>query len=288
MNNIRLYGDKPYRVAVVHGGPGAPGSVAAVARELSRDMGVMEPLQTATSLDGQIEELHDVLAKHSNLPVILIGYSWGAWLVYLMAARYPETVAKLIMVGSPAFRSEYVRLLSQTRLSRLSPEERAEFNELLIYLHNPEADGKDDKMARLGELAEQADSYDPITIATDKQDMIKADGNMYSGVWNEAAAMRSSGELVDYAQRLTCPVVAIHGDYDSSPAAGAEEPLRGLIKDFRFTVLERCGHSPWKERHAHERFYEVLRQEITTSPQPAAHGPQPAAHGPQPTARSPR
>lgn len=266
LTNVRLYGERPYGVAVVHGGPGAPGSVAAVARELSKAMGVLEPLQTATTLEGQIEELHQVLVQYGDLPVTLIGHSWGAWLVYLMAARHPQAVAKLIMVGSGAFRSEYVKQLSQTRLSRLSPEERAEFNKLIAYLHNAESTGKDEKIARLGELAEKADSYAPIVIKTDELDLIKADGNMYASVWNEAAAWRSSGELLQYAQQLTCPVVAIHGDYDSSPAAGVQEPLAGLIQDFRFIVLERCGHSPWKETYAQERFYEVLREEITANP----------------------
>ena len=55
MENLRIYGRKPYAIAVVHGGPGAPGSIAPVARELSKDMGVLEPLQTKDSLEGQIE-----------------------------------------------------------------------------------------------------------------------------------------------------------------------------------------------------------------------------------------
>jgi translation elongation factor EF-4 len=57
MINIRKYGSAPYRVAVVHGGPGAPGSVAAVARELAKGCGILEPLQTATTVAGQVDEL---------------------------------------------------------------------------------------------------------------------------------------------------------------------------------------------------------------------------------------
>lgn len=46
-SNVRLYGGKPYKAAVVHGGPGALGTVAAIARVLSKDLGVIEPLQTS-------------------------------------------------------------------------------------------------------------------------------------------------------------------------------------------------------------------------------------------------
>jgi hypothetical protein len=52
MDNLRKYGREPYTLALIHGGPGAPGEMAPVARELSRAYGVLEPLQTATTLNG--------------------------------------------------------------------------------------------------------------------------------------------------------------------------------------------------------------------------------------------
>ncbi len=80
MDNLRFYGSPPFRVAVLHGGPGAPGEMAPVAQELAHERGVLEPLQTAETVDGQVEELRAVLETHANLPVTLIGWSWGAWL----------------------------------------------------------------------------------------------------------------------------------------------------------------------------------------------------------------
>jgi len=46
--------------AIIHGGPGAPGSMATVARELASDWGILEPLQTVTSLEGQMQELREL------------------------------------------------------------------------------------------------------------------------------------------------------------------------------------------------------------------------------------
>jgi len=63
MKNLRKYGNSPFSIAVIHGGPGAPGEMAPVARELSSGWGILEPLQTAASLEGQVEELYDVLQK---------------------------------------------------------------------------------------------------------------------------------------------------------------------------------------------------------------------------------
>ena len=57
MDNLRMYGSKPYFVAVIHGGPGVPGEMAPVARELSLNTGILEPLQAAETVEGQVEEL---------------------------------------------------------------------------------------------------------------------------------------------------------------------------------------------------------------------------------------
>ena len=40
VDNLRMYGNKPYVVAVIHGGPGALGEMAPVARELSLNTGI--------------------------------------------------------------------------------------------------------------------------------------------------------------------------------------------------------------------------------------------------------
>ena len=97
MTNLRKHGKEPFRIAVIHGGPCAPGEMAPVARELSADWGVLEPLQTAASVEGQIEELHGVLNDNADLPVVLVGFSWGAWLGFMLAALYPAFVRKLIL-----------------------------------------------------------------------------------------------------------------------------------------------------------------------------------------------
>ena len=126
MENLRVYGSPPYNVAVIHGGPGAPGEMAPVARELSSTAGVLEPLQTAASLEGQVQEFHDVLQESGDPPMTLIGWSWGAWLGFILASRYPDMVGKLILVSSGPFEEEYAADITETRLKRLNEEEREE------------------------------------------------------------------------------------------------------------------------------------------------------------------
>jgi pimeloyl-ACP methyl ester carboxylesterase len=261
MMNLRAHGVAPFRVAVVHGGPGAAGEMAPVARRLADKHGVLEPLQTELSVQGQVEELRNILLSQATLPVVLVGFSWGAWLSILLASKSPELVRKLVLVSSGGFIEASAKGLSDRRLSRLRDEERAEFQAFLAALNDPEIQNKDALFSTLGRLAAKADAYDPIDDA-EEPDPISVSAEIFRRVWSEAAEMRRTGVLLHYVQSLTCPVVALHGDSDPHLAAGVFEPLSASVADFRFVLLTNCGHTPWRERRARERFYEILLAEI--------------------------
>lgn len=259
MRNLRAYGKAPFHVAVIHGGPGAAGEMAPVARELASGWGVLEPLQTARSVKGQIEELRTVMKKNGDIPVFLIGFSWGAWLSYILAARYPSLVKKLILVASGPFEEKYVAGIQETRLSRLSEEERAEVESLIEIIENPATKERDEAFARFGALFSKADTYDPIEH---EPEPIDYQVDIFQGVWDEAAELRRSGKLLELGKRIKCPVVAIHGDYDPHPAEGVQKPLSAVLKSFRLILLENCGHKPWIERQARDKFYRILKEEL--------------------------
>lgn len=260
--NPRTYGTAPFTVAVVHGGPGAGGEMAPVARELAKSRGVLEPIQTATTLEGQVDELRTLLEAHADLPVTLIGYSWGAWLSFIVAARYSAMVGKLILVGSGPFEEKYVAALQSTRMSRLSAEERAAFDATITALGDPATEDTSTHLVRLGALATKTDTYDPIPDAFQEADLVDLQGDVFQVVWNNAAEMRRNGELLALGHRIQCPVAAIHGDYDPHPAEGVEKPLAAILGNFRIILLKDCGHTPWIERQAKGEFYSILEQEL--------------------------
>lgn len=230
-----------------------------MARELSRLWGVLEPLQTATSLEEQVMELKGVLEEDGEPPVTLIGWSWGAMLSFVCAALHPTLVRKLILVGSAPFEEEYAVSIMETRLGRLTDEDRLEACVLMEALDNPAIRDKDTPFAKLGELFSKADSYDPLTLETE---VIECQYHINQRVWQDAGELRRSGRLLELGKRIQCPVVAIHGDYDPHPSAGVLEPLSLTLRNFRFLLLENCGHLPWLERRAKDRFYDILRQEL--------------------------
>lgn len=259
MKNLRQYGRAPFTIAVIHGGPGAPGEMAPVARELASGWGVLEPLQTAASIEGQIEELKTVLRKNADAPVTLIGYSWGAWLSFMLVANYPAIAKKLILVGSGAFEEKYVARIQEARLRRLSEEERIEFKSTMKMLQDPTVEDKGVAFAQLGALASKADAYDPIAYESEVTDY---QVDIFESVWAEAAELRRTGKLLELGKHIKCPVVTIHGDYDPHPAEGIRKPLSAVLKDFRFILLENCGHTPWIERRAKDEFYRILKEEL--------------------------
>jgi pimeloyl-ACP methyl ester carboxylesterase len=259
MKNLKVHGKSPFRVAVIHGGPGAAGEMAPAARELSSGWGVLEPIQTKASLEGQIQELRTVLERNASPPVVLIGFSWGAWLSLLVAAHHPTLVRKLLLVSSGPFEERYAAGIEGTRLSRLSEEERTEVESLFEILDDPTAQDKDQAFARFGALFSKADAFDPIES---ESEVVRYEPDIFRAVWSEAAELRRSGRLLRLAEDIRCPVVAIHGDYDPHPAEGVEKPLSRILKDFKFILLSNCGHKPWIERQAKDRFYEILKKEL--------------------------
>lgn len=258
LDRLRKYGEPPFHIVAVHGGPGAPGSVAALAKELA-SFGTLEPFQSAHSIAGQIDELNVILDENGTAPFTLIGHSWGAMLVYLFAARYPSLVKKLILVSSGVFDAKFAPDISRTRHARMDVNEREQYAALLKGFNDPTVLDKNAVMARFGKMLTRVDAYDPLTLDTEA---IDCQFDINQSVWQEAEAMRNSGKFLELGPSIQCPVTAIHGIYDPHPYQGVEEPLAQRVKNFKFVLLPQCGHIPWIERHARMEFYRILKQEL--------------------------
>jgi pimeloyl-ACP methyl ester carboxylesterase len=276
--NLRLHGQPPFSVAVVHGGPGAAGEMSPVARELSKLRGVLEPMQTACTLDGQVEELKELLEENAALPVTLIGFSWGAWLSFILAARYPHLLKELVLVSSGPFQDEYARQILPTRLSRLDETEQNEVKRIIESIEGPTGFCSDQELARLGQILSSSDSFDPIDPVDDPVEKIDADvlcqAQIHQTVWKKAELLRRTGELLLFGKRIICPVVAIHGDWDPHPAEGVRVPLSSTLRNFRFILLPDCGHKPWIEKRAKDKFYSILTELIVQGMPKALRAPE--------------
>ncbi len=260
MLNYRVYGEKPYKVVVVHGGPGAPGSLGSVARELSKKYSVLEPFQSASSVAGQVDELHTFIQENCGKgKVKIVGHSWGAWLAYMYTSLHPEKIEKLILVAAGSFDERYNFNLTKLRLSRLDEESRKEAMDIINWMNHAREDDTE-KMMRFSDLMGKADFYD---CESEEEENSEFQYDVFQSVWKEADQMRRFGELMKYGKSIKCQVIAIHGNYDTHPALGVEEPLTKLLKKkFKFIGLDQCGHYPWKEKYAKNKFFEILETEL--------------------------
>jgi pimeloyl-ACP methyl ester carboxylesterase len=258
VENPRRYGAGPFGVAILHGGPGAAGEMAPVTRELAATRGILEPLQTAATIGGQVRELRVAIESTGTPPLVLVGFSWGPLLGLIFAARHPALVKKLILISCPPCEESYAGDIMKTRLGRMSAEDRSTTLSVILSLDDPGTKDKNTLMGRLGALILKAESYDPLPHDTE----IAYRHDIYRGIWRQARRLRLRGQLLNFAGRVRCPLVAIHGDYDPHPAAGAREPLSRVVKDFRFILLGKCDHFPWLERQARDEFYAILKREI--------------------------
>jgi pimeloyl-ACP methyl ester carboxylesterase len=258
--HLRLYGTGPYGVAVLHGGPGAPGYMAPVARVLSRDCGVIEPIQTAHTLEGQIQELRVQLSARADPRPTLVGSSWDAVLALLYAARFPAEVAKVILIGSAVFDAESSTKVKELRFQRMSPETLTRFETLQEALLSASESEQNRKFAELADLFFDSDTLDPITRDLE---VMECQFKINQSVWDDFKRIRDQeGALASELRRIRAPAVIIHGDYDPHLLEGIEPCLKTYLPQVDVHLLQNCGHYPWIERQAKDGFFELLRKEL--------------------------
>ena len=217
----------------------------------------------APTVEALVVELAQTIAKHTDRPVWLFGHSWGAWLSYLLAFSRPEMLRKVFLIGSGAFDTKYVGEMECRRLSRLTALERAEYRDIDESLSVGTHADKDLLLERLGSLAGKADCYCVDDTPENQDQLAGIDGDVYQSAWSEGALLRKTGYLKLIADQITVPVRIIHGADDPTPIEGVVEPIRGRLRDLKWYRLERCGHSPWKERYAKDAFWRIVRAELS-------------------------
>jgi len=259
LSEFRKYGHPPLRVILVHGGPGAVGEMSPVAKHLANKFGVVESLNKALTIGGQLHELMECVAICKEVKPIIVGFSWGAWLSILFATRYPDRLSKLILIGCGPLEEQYAQEIHKTRINRLEAKQHKEFFSLLSEIEKNNVANRKAAFKKLSFLVSLSDSYDP---SEDIEEEIEIHPEVYFSVWNEASELRKNGQLLDSLNRITCPVVAIHGDYDPHPSEGVRVPLEQSPCNHQFELVTNCGHKPWIEKQAQDKFYQVLHKHL--------------------------
>jgi pimeloyl-ACP methyl ester carboxylesterase/DNA-binding CsgD family transcriptional regulator len=210
-----------------------------------RGCGLSDWSTPAMSLEAWVEDLEAVAAAYGLKRFPLFGMSQGAAIAIAYAARHPERVSRLVLLGA----------LSRGMLRReLPPEQRDEPETLL-------------KLIRLGWGRDNPASRQFFTS------QFIPDGTREQHQWfNELERKSASPEnaaaivetlyqidVTDEAQRLAVPTLVMHVRDDARIPFEESRRLAGLIPGARFMPLDGRNHVLLKDEPAWAQFFDTLR-----------------------------
>jgi pimeloyl-ACP methyl ester carboxylesterase len=257
---VRRYGSRGPVVALLHGGPGAPGEMASLAADLADAFTVLEPWQRHSGGESLTVARH-VADLAAVLPegAAVVGWSWGAMLALSFAAAHPGRVGSLGLVGcgtyDPIARAEYQTALAR----RLGAEGRRRAESVRAAMQ--QAGSEDERNRLLGELGRllaAAQACDPLPEHAGGPAWIDARG--HAETWADALRLQAVGVEPASFSAITCPVLMLHGEDDPHPGRATFQTLRRHIPQIRYRGFPRCGHQPWAERRARGAFLAELRE----------------------------
>jgi pimeloyl-ACP methyl ester carboxylesterase len=251
---IRSYGSTGHLVFAVHGGPGAAGSMAPVARGLADTFRVIEPFQNEDSVTvaEHIEDLHQVVLANANaMRPAIVGHSWGAMLTLAYAAAYPESTGPLVLICSGTFGIPARARFAANLNSRMDSKLRQRFEHL-----NEEFPDHNERFAAMGKLTLQLYSYD-LEAAEWEAEM--GDQSAGADIWDDMVRLQDAGVYPAAFAAIKSPVLMLHGDYDPHPAHEIRDSLMPYLPQLEYVEMENCGHYPWIEKSQSGTFFPMLK-----------------------------
>lgn len=256
MIRVREYGISGPLVAVLHGGPGAPGYMAPVARRLGDTFQVLEPFQRGSgekplTVARHVADLHDVLAsRFGDRRVALVGHSWGAMLALAYTAEHAERVASLMLIGSGTF-SVAARVRFRAILeARTDASLRQRVRALDVECPDP-----DERLGRRARLTLPLYAYD---IGSSDPGFDACDARAHQETWDDMMRLQEIEVYPQAFETIRAPVVMLHGAADPHPGEMIRASLHPYLPQLEYMQWERCGHYPWLEPAVRDDFFRVM------------------------------
>lgn len=200
------------------------------------------------SIDKYVEDL-EALRVHLKLSkLIIVGHSWGAMLGFAYAAKYPDKLDRLILLGPGGITSAFFTYFESNIQMRLHEEDKEEAQKSTVREGGLKAIIPGYFFSRERGLF--------MKSLLDSTLMNKNQSAIYRLTIKSYTATQAN--RVKEIRKYKNPVYIIQGRQDPIGESTVYE-TREVLPQTKFTFIEDCGHFPWlEEEKAVTEFYQLL------------------------------
>jgi len=261
---VKRHGAAGSLVVVMHGGPGAAGEAAPIARGLAEAFRVLEPWQRGSgaeplSVARHVADLHEVIqGQCGGGQPALVGESWGAMLALAYAAAHPTATGPIALIGCGTFDPAARAQLQANLDARVSSDLRRQLEALPAQFPDP-----GERLRRQYELMAPLFHCDPVAADADtgppSEPAPAFDARAHHETWDDMLRLQQAGVYPAAFAAIRSPVLMLHGTHDPHPGQMIRASLAPYLPQLEYRELARCGHQPWRERATCEPFFTTLR-----------------------------
>lgn len=217
-------------ILMVHGLGGTANTWFAQRRLLERGFQVIcpdlpgsgrTPANGPVSIDSLVADLLGLIESTGSAPVHLVGHSMGTILCQHLAARHPQRVRSLVLMGPLAEPPDGARKALGERAQLARREGMVPIADALVQ----------------ASISTATRAANPVAAAFVREVLMRQPADGYAATCEALAAARAAD-----AGAIRCPTLLITGDEDGvGPPARCRE-LAGRIAGARLIVLPSTGH----------------------------------------------
>ncbi len=233
---VEAFGTQGETLVLVHGLGGSTNTWYPQAQILKRDLKVIaydlpgsgrSPLGEAVSIESLVADLHAVVEQSGSGRVHLGGHSLGTIICQHYAARYPDRVASLALLGAFPEPPEAARKALRDRAAKVRAEGMAAIADAIVT-----AGTSDDTKAN-----------NPVAASFVRESIMAQPAEGYARAC-EALSALDRADLSAWRG----PALLLTGDQDRTAPPDTGSGLAAGIQGAEFRVLDGCGHWPTIER----------------------------------------
>lgn len=206
-------------------------------RGCGKSAGIMQGDSLTT--DMLVEDLEELRKEFGIDKMNLAGQSWGAILALNYVIRYPENVKKLILLEPGPASTEYFKPFQENILKRLS---QADIQRITALSQMQQLKTDPELFEEFLGIRFKAYHYSPDISSRINFDYM--DSSYVSKFFDTSAMLGkylADFNIYDDLNKINCPVLIIHGDYDPIPVESVER-MKENIKTAELRIIKNTGH----------------------------------------------